>query len=216
MEEGFSGAKKSGATAGVGFADNEFAGSGGEGGARPEATVPLNTAQLGLWTLLATLTMLFAGFTSAYLVRRAGADWRPVSLPSILWFNTALLLSSSITLEIARASVRRSRMDAVKGWLLATTLLGVAFLIGQLFAWRQLAAQGVYLPTSPHSSFFYMLTGVHGVHLLGGIMALLSALGRAWRSRWILSGFSSLNLCTTYWHFVDGLWLYLFALMSIW
>ncbi len=202
--------------AGVGFADDDSSGSGAEGGGGGEPTLPFNTAQLGVWALLATLSMLFAGFTSAYLVRRVGSDWQHISLPSILWFNTALLLASSLTLELARASMRRWRTDAVKGWLLATTVLGLAFLVGQLFAWRQLAAQGIFVPTSPHSSFFYMLTGVHGVHLLGGIFALFYALRRVWRSRWSAAEPSALNLCATYWHFVDRLWLYLFVLMFVW
>lgn len=202
--------------ASVGFADNDFDGFGGEPGAGREATQPFNTAQLGLWALLATLSMLFAGFTSAYLVRRAARDWQPISLPAILWFNTGLLVSSSITLEVARAYMRRWRTEALKGWLLVTTLLGLGFLVGQLFAWKQLAAQGVYVPTSPHSSFFYMLTGVHGVHLLGGILALFFALGRVLRSRWSPAQPNALNLCATYWHFVDALWLYLLVLMFAW
>lgn len=201
---------------GVGFADNDFGGFDGEEGGGREATLPLNTAQLGLWALLATLSMLFAGFTSAYLVRRAGADWQLISTPPILWLNTGLLLSSSITMELARASMRRWRTDALRRWLLATTLLGLAFLIGQLFAWRELAAQGIYVPTSPHSSFFYMLTGVHGVHLLGGILALCYMLSRVWRSSWMPAEPNALNLCATYWHFVDGLWLYLFLLLFAW
>lgn len=201
---------------GVDFADDDSSGFGGEGGGGGEPTLPFNTAQLGVWALLATLSMLFAGFTSAYLVRRVGSDWQHISLPSILWFNSALLLASSITLELARAGMRGWRTDAVKGWLLATTLLGLAFLVGQLFAWRQLAAQGIFVPTSPHSSFFYMLTGVHGVHLLGGILALFFALSRVWRSRWSAAEPNALNLCATYWHFVDGLWLYLFVLLFVW
>ncbi len=177
------------------------------------AILPLNTAQVGLWALLATLSMLFAGFTSAYLVRRAGPDWQPVSFPVVLWLNTALLASSSLTLERARASLRRGRMNALKAWLLATMLLGLAFLVGQLFAWQQLAAQGIYVPTSPHSSFFYLLTAVHAVHLLGGLLALAYALGQAWRFRWTPAQPNALNLCATYWHFVDGIWIYLFFLL---
>ena len=202
--------------AGVSFADNGFGGSGKEGGGGQEATLPFNTAQLGLWALLATVSMLFVGFTSAYLVRRVGSDWQPIALPHILWFNTALLISSSITLEVARGCMKRWRMDAVKRWLWATTLLGLAFLVGQFFAWQQLAAQGVYVPTSPHSSFFYMLTGVHGLHVVGGILALAYALVSVWRDRCNPREPAALNVCATYWHFVDGLWLYLFVLMFVW
>ncbi len=213
MAEETARAKSGTGAVGLGFADNHFNGFGGEGRGAPEAIQPLNTAQLGLWALLATLSMLFAGFTSAYLVRRAGSDWQPISMPPILWFNTGLLLSSSITMELARTSMKRWRLEAFKGWLLMTTLLGLTFLGGQLFAWRQLAAHGVYLPTNPHSSFFYMLTGTHAMHLLGGIGALLYALSRAWRSFWTPHEATRLDLCATYWHFVDGLWLYLFLLL---
>ncbi len=212
MRQGLTRDKSSGATTEVQSIERDLGAFGGEGGAGREAT-PLNTAQLGLWALLATLSMLFAGFTSAYLVRRAGVGWRPIALPTILWFNTALLLSSSITMEVARASLRHGRIKALKGWLLGTTVLGLAFLAGQLFAWRQLAAQGIYVPTSPHGSFFYMLTAVHGGHLVGGLGALLWVLGRAWRYRSTYPEPNPLGLCATYWHFVDGLWVYLFLLM---
>ncbi|MFQ5740839.1 MAG: heme-copper oxidase subunit III [Acidobacteriota bacterium] len=197
------------------MSNHDFRGWVGAGGAE-HAALPLKTAQLGLWALLATLTMLFAGFTSAYLVRRAGLDWQAISIPSLLWFNTGVLLLSSLTIEVARGALRRGRTAALKGGLLATTVLGLAFLAGQLFAWQQLAAQGVYLPTSPHSSFFYMLTAVHGLHLVGGLAALLYALSRVWSARWTAAEPTGVNLCATYWHFVDGLWLYLFVLMFAW
>ncbi|MFQ5776904.1 MAG: heme-copper oxidase subunit III [Terriglobia bacterium] len=180
-------------------------------GSTAEAVLPLHTSQLGLWALLATLTMLFAGFTSAYLVRRAGSDWQAISMPPILWFNTVVLLASSLAMEAARR-----RIGPLKRWLFAATALGFTFLAGQLFAWQQLAAQGVYLPTSPHSSFFYMLTAVHGLHLVGGLAALLYAFLRVGRPRRTPAEFAPLNLCATYWHFVDGVWVYLFVLLFAW
>ncbi len=181
-----------------------------------ETALPVETAQVGLLAALATTTMLFAGFTSAYLVRRSGADWQPVSLPGILWLNTGLLLSSSAAIEITRSRMHKGQTEAVKLWLGIAAVLGVGFLAGQILAWRQLVAQGVYLPTSAHSSFFYVLTGLHGLHLLGGVMALLYALGRV---SWASPGPSTasvIRLSAIYWHFVDGLWLYLFVLLSVW
>lgn len=199
----------------VGDGDNPFEGLGGDHGR--ESAALLNTAEVGLWALLATLSMLFAGFTSAYLVRQAGPDWAPINAPPILWFNTALLLSSSVTLEAARTRMRRRRREALKRWLLVTALLGLSFLFGQFLAWRQLAAQGVFLSTNPHSSFFYMLTGIHAVHLLGGIFALLYALNASADGRpgWAPAQPTAINLCATYWHFVDGLWVYLFFLIFV-
>ncbi len=180
------------------------------------ALLPMDTAQLGLWALLGTLTMLFAGFTSAYLVRRAGSDWQAISMPPILWFNTGVLLVSSFTLAAARNAMKRWRTEALQGWLFSTVALGLIFLAGQVNAWQQLAAQGVYLPTSPHSSFVYMLTAVHGLHVVGGLAALFYGLVQVWRSRWTPAGPNPLPVCVTYWHFVDGVWLYLFALLFAW
>ncbi len=187
---------------------------GGNGGSSRAAAVAANSAQMGLWALLATITMLFAGFTSAYLVRRAGSDWQPILSPSVLWLNTVLLLASSMTLEIAREAMNRHHVAAFRFWHSATALLGLAFLIGQLVAWQQLAARGIYVPTNPHSSFFYMLTAVHGVHLLGGVFGLLYALQRTWHAPAVPH--HSFRLCATYWHFVSGIWVFLFLLLFVW
>lgn len=176
-------------------------------------SIAITPAQAGLWAWLATVAMLFAGFTSALLIRRSGSDWQPIPAPPILWLNTTVLLASSLTLEIARLEMRRLRTSAVERWLLLTVALGIAFLAGQLVAWRQLAARGFYLPTGAHSSFAYLLTGVHGAHLAGGVLALLYAVGHVWRKRSTAGGRATVNLCATYWHFVDAVWLYLFVLL---
>ena len=111
---------------------------------------------------LATVTMLFAAFTSAYVVRRSGTDWRHVDLPSILWVNTGILAASSVVLELANRHGLRRRWKGAAVGLGSAALLGLAFLVGQLVAWRDLVHAGVYLPSNPHSSFFFMLTGAHG------------------------------------------------------
>ena len=123
----------------------------------------IETAKLGVWVLLGTITMLFAAFTSAYIVRSAGGDWTPLDVPPLLWLNTLVLLASSVTMEVARRRFQAFRPIAFRKWLLATAILGALFLAGQVVAWQQLAAQGIYLSSHPHSSFFYVLTGVHGV-----------------------------------------------------
>ena len=170
---------------------------------------PVSSAPLGLGLFLGTVTMLFAGFTSAYMVHRATPAWQPIPLPPTLWLNTVLLLLSSVTIEVARAAFKRGRGLALKRWLLITACIGVAFLVGQLATWRQLVQAGVYLPSHPHSSFFYILTGAHGLHLLSGLGALFYVLGRAW-SQPAPPLRDGLTLCTVYWHFLDALWLYLF------
>ena len=126
--------------------------------------------RFGLWLFLGTASMLFIGFTSAYILRRASADWRPLAAPPILWLNTALLFLSSATLEVARRRLRGFDLPAAQAWLAITGILGVSFVGGQVLGWRALAAAGVFLSSNPHSSFFYLLTGVHVAHLLGGLV----------------------------------------------
>jgi cytochrome c oxidase subunit 3 len=157
--------------------------------------------------------MLFAGFASAYLVRREGTDWIREQLPAILGFNTFVLLASSATMEASRASFRRCRSRGVMLWIAASAMLGLVFLGGQIIAWRQLVAKGVYLPSNPYSSFFYVLTAVHGVHLLGGIVALGYLGWRVVRRGPNLAGMDVLGSCATYWHFVGGVWLFLYLLL---
>ncbi len=175
----------------------------------------LSAGQIGLWVFLASITMLFAGFTSAIFVRRTAADWQPMVAPGLLWLNTAFLLSSSITIERVRGFVRLGRWQSARVWLLGTTLLGVLFLAGQIAVWRELVARGVYLSGNPHSAFFYILTGAHAVHLAGGLAALAYLLARFRSASRNSASESSLKLCATYWHFLDGLWIYLFVVLFV-
>lgn len=185
-----------------------FGDYGGGGGAHP-----VDTAKLGLWMAMGSIAMLFAAFTSAYIVRSAGQDWVPLEIPSILWVNTVILLLSSVTMEISRRSFQRWQPITFRKWLVVTALLGSAFLVGQLIAWRQLSEQGIYLVSHPHSSFFYVLTAIHGVHLLAGVLVLFYVLALALRYRLTPGESSSPSIAATYWHFVDGLWLYLMVVL---
>ena len=123
--------------------------------------------------------MMFAGLSSAYIVLRGVPTWQNIEIPRLLWPNTAFLLLSSISIEISRRAIRRNDVQSMKRWLAAAGILGLAFLAGQLAAWRQLVNAGVYLPTTLQSGFFYILTGLHGLHLLGGVVALGVVLGKA-------------------------------------
>jgi cytochrome c oxidase subunit 3 len=157
--------------------------------------------------------MLFAAFTSSLVVRRGlSQDWSPLPVPGILWLNTAALLLSSVTLEGARRTLSRSRNAArFTRWWLATTLLGMAFVAGQLLAWRELSERGIYLASNAGSSFFYLLTAAHGVHLLGGIGGLVYVGVRAARRR---VSQTAVDAAAIYWHFMDALWVYLIVLLS--
>jgi cytochrome c oxidase subunit 3 len=163
---------------------------------------------------LAAILMLFAAFTSAYVVRKGlSDDWQATAVPGVLWLNSMVLLASSFTLEKARRW--RQVQARFQGWWWATTGLGMIFLIGQIVAWQQLVAGGVYVNTNPSSSFFYLLTGTHAVHLLGGVIALLYLSWRVWRRNSGGLGATALGVTALYWHFMDGLWIYLFLLLLI-
>jgi cytochrome c oxidase subunit 3 len=136
------------------------------------------------------------------------------SFPRILWVNTLILVASSFTIQAARRYLHEDQRAAFKRWWALTTGLGILFLGGQLIAWRQLARQGVFLVTNPSSSFFYVLTAAHGLHLVGGILALLYVSQRNWqRSRMSLG--TAADVASIYWHFMDGLWVFLLALLYL-
>lgn len=174
-------------------------------------------ASTGIWVALASISMTFAALTSALIVRRGGAvDWRHFTLPSILYLNTVLLLASSATLELGRKRVAaymgglRETAQHPAGWLYITFSLGSLFVVGQYIAWRQLSAQGLYLATNPSSSFFYVFTAGHALHVLGG----LGGLGRVIRKLSHLDLRRSTLVATArYWHFMGVLWVYLLVLL---
>ena len=172
--------------------------------------------RLGLWAFLATVTMLFAAFASAYVVRRSGSDWRHVALPPILWLNTIVLAASSLALETANRGGVGGRWAIARLGCGVSLALGFGFLGGQMAAWRQLMAAGVYLPTSPHASFFYMITGAHAVHVVAALAVLTWASVFTWtgprdRRRWA----ARFAIGRTFWHYLGGMWLFLLALVSV-
>jgi cytochrome c oxidase subunit 3 len=171
--------------------------------------------KLGLWMFLATVTMLFAAFASAYIVRRSGSDWRPVALPSILWWNTVVLAASSVAVEIANWRGERGARALAAVAMVAALVLGVVFLGGQVEAWRLMRAAGVYLPTSPHSSFFFMLTGAHAVHVVAALAVLAWGAAGTVLVRERGRCAARMSLCRTFWHYLGAVWLFLFALLSL-
>jgi cytochrome c oxidase subunit 3 len=174
-------------------------------------------ASTGMWVIVYAITMTFAALTSAMIVRKgASLDWRSFTLPSILYLDTALLLGSSVTLEIARRRVARFmggiviRGESPARWLYITLGLGLLFVTGQYVAWAQLRGEGLYLATNPSSSFFYLLTVAHALHILGGIVGLGYVIRKLNKSELRRS---TLDAASRYWHFVDVLWVYLLLLL---
>jgi cytochrome c oxidase subunit III len=188
----------------------------GPGGRRgePSASEPaVSTGVIGVAAALVAVAMLFVAFTIAYLARRQEPGWGAVVMPPVLWLTTAILLASSGTLEWARRRIAAGDIRGLQRGLAATAGLGVAFLVGQLTAWHSLAAQGAYISANPHSGFFYLLTGAHGAHLLGGLVALGIIVWKAYAGRYGVASYAGVRVFSIYWHFMDVLWLYLFALL---
>ena len=184
-------------------------------------------ARTGVWIGIAAISMAFAAFTSALLVRQGAApDWQHFSLPRILYFNTVVLLLSSGTMALASRRLTAAwelaadrppgavGMGTGVAWVGLTLALGLLFLGGQLLAWRSLAAQGLFLATNPSSSFFYVFTAAHAIHLLGGIAALGYLLLRL-RGRSERPPERALAAVSLYWHFMDVLWLYLLLVLAL-
>ena len=184
--------------------------SGGRGASR-------RASFTGLMVLLAASVMLFAAFTSAFIVRRGlSDDWVSLPLPSIIWANTGVLLVSSAVLELARRALKSGRRASFNRLWTAGTALGVLFLGGQYLAWQQLQQAGIYLASNPSSSFFYLLTCVHAVHLIGGIGALGYVNVQALRLRLGPGKRTAVDVCAVFWHFLDGVWIYLLILFLVW
>ena len=181
---------------------------------RASTTARSRPYPVALVGVLVTVGMLFTAFTAALLMRRAGSDWQPVQLPDVLWQNTLVLILSSVAVEVGRARLRGGQPASAERWLGIASLLGVAFLAGQTLAWGQLAGQGVFLPSGPHAAFFYMLSAVHGAHVIGGIGALGWGMRRAGRGELAGAPKDGLFPVAAYWHFVGFVWLFLLAALT--
>jgi cytochrome c oxidase subunit III len=182
---------------------------------RPGGRPSPNRYYTGIALGIVSILMFFMALASAFLVRRGtSGDWIPVHLPAVLWLNTLALIASSFTLERSRRSLLRLDLSGFRKLWTLTTGLGVLFLIGQLVAWRQLVAQGVFMASNPASSFFYIFTAAHGLHLLGGVGALLYVLAHKFDNANIALP-TAAEITSYYWHFMDGLWVFLLALLYL-
>ena len=211
---------------------------GDDGSGKPDYPTRLRRARLGLLVALTPILMVFVSFTSAYIVRQGlptldpqtnllVKDWIPIKLPTLLLVNTFVLLLSSLGMELARRQFRGeavlasadtdsevSSSENKMPWLAMTLILGLLFLFGQWTAWRQLAASGFYVSSTPSSSFVYLLTGTHAVHLMGGVLALFVASIAALFRRALATRSVVIDVTAWYWHFMAGLWVYILCLLE--
>ena len=173
----------------------------------------LPTAKLGLRVFFAVVTVLFLLLIMAYGARMEFEDWRPAPQPRLLWLNTAMLVVSSIGMQWAQIAARRGDIGGVRHGLIAGGVFAVAFLVGQILAWRQLGMMAAFDVTSPAIGFFYLITALHGLHLLGGLVAWGRTTAKVWRGFDVVRVRLSVELCTVYWHFLLLIWLVLFGLL---
>jgi cytochrome c oxidase subunit 3 len=225
-------------TSSVNTAQVLLAGSGRPDQSLADFTTRLRRARLGVIVALTAVVMIFVSYSSAYVVRqglptldpRTGTlvrDWLPLQLPNFLLVNTLVLLISTLTMELARRqAVRMGAASANEShpstrtetdrmpWLALTAILGLSFLAGQWLVWSELAARGFYVATSPSSSFFYLLTGMHGIHLFGGILALFAAGAASLLRKSAVSAAVVVDATGWYWHFMTVLWVYILCLLE--
>ncbi|MDW6025808.1 cytochrome c oxidase subunit 3 [Mesorhizobium sp. BAC0120] len=174
-------------------------------------------AKLGLGIFLAVVGALFALAASAYFMRMGISDWRPMPVPKILWLNTGVLALSSVALQCALVAARRQQSDTLRLGLVTSGITAICFLLGQLMAWRELVDNGYLLTGNPANSFFYLLTAMHALHIVGGLVALAVTTFTAWTVEWRTGRLRlKVELCAMYWHFLLFIWIALFVLLNGW
>lgn len=188
---------------------------------QPKKPLAMNPKKFALWLFIVSIVMIFAAMTSAYIVRKGEGNWLIVDIPSIMYINTAIIIVSSITMHWAYLSAKRDNFQPLKSALLLTTVLGIVFIAGQIISWEKLHEAGVFFggngktAANPAGSFVYVLTGLHGFHLVSGVIFLLIVLISAFRYEVHSKNMVLIEMCSIYWHFLDVLWVYLFVFLLL-
>ncbi len=164
-----------------------------------------------LWVAIGSITMMFAGFTSAYIVKSNQAGWQPVQVPKIFFLSTVIIIASSITVYLAQKAIAAREMAKYRMLITATAVLGLVFLVTQFLGFSELWVQKITFKESLAGSFFYIITGVHALHVVGGVIALMVLFLRAFSSKTKFYSTAPVDTVAVYWHFVDLLWIYLFV-----
>jgi len=179
-----------------------------------QPTLGMNPKKFSMWLFLLSVVMIFASLTSGYIVRKAEGNWVDFELPPIFWVTSIILVLSSVTHHIAFNQAKKDNLDQVKGWMIITSLLGILFLVTQFYAWVYLVGINVYfVGNNVAGSFLYVLTGLHALHLLSAIIFVLVITYKTFQFKVHSKNILGIELSTTYWHFLDALWIYLFAFL---
>lgn len=180
-----------------------------------EQPLSMHPKKFALWLFIVTVVMIFAAFTSAHIVRQADGDWLIYDIPSMLWYTSGIILLSSVFMQWAYIAAKKDKLEQVKIALTITTALGIVFLFGQLKAWDQLVDAGVFFVGNPAGSFMYIFTGIHGVHLISGVIYLIYMLISSFRYKVHSKNMLNMEMSATWWHFLGGLWIYLFIFLLL-
>jgi cytochrome c oxidase subunit 3 len=175
----------------------------------------MHPKKFGLWLFMISVVMIFASLTSAYIVRQAEGNWLMFDLPIEMWITSGIILLSSVTMHLTYLSAKKDNLERVKIMIGITLALGFAFLIGQYFVWEALVAENVFFVGNPSGSFLYVLSGLHAIHLVSGVIFLIIVLISTFKYRVHSKNLAQIEMCSTYWHFLGGLWVYLFVFLLL-
>jgi cytochrome c oxidase subunit 3 len=180
-----------------------------------EQPISMHPKKFALWLFLVTVLMVFAALTSAYIVRQAEGNWLEYELPEIFWITSGIVLLSSVSVQAAYFAAKRDNFIGLRIAMVFTVLLGFAFLVGQWYSWVALVDREVFFVGNPAGSFLYVFTGLHALHLISGVIFLIIVLISTFRYKVHSQALNTLEMATTYWHFLGGLWLYLFLFLLL-
>ncbi|AFL86270.1 heme/copper-type cytochrome/quinol oxidase, subunit 3 [Belliella baltica DSM 15883] len=180
-----------------------------------EQPIAMHPKKFSLWLFMVTVVMIFAGLTSAYIVRQSEGNWLEFDLPSVFYWTSGIIVLSSVFLHWAYLSAKKDNLISLRIGITMASILGIAFLIGQWYSFVALVDMDVYLVGNPAGSFLYIFTGLHGLHLVSGVIFLIIVLISSFRYKVHSQSMVSMEMCVTYWHFLGALWLYLFTFMLL-
>ena len=180
-----------------------------------EQPISMHPKKFALWLFMVTVVMLFAAWTSAYIVRQAEGNWLEYDLPEIFYFTSGVVVLSSIVLQWAYYSAKKDNLANLRIGMVITVLLGITFLVGQWYSWVALVDREVFFVGNPAGSFLYVITGMHALHLISGLIFLIIVLISSFRLKVHSQSMNTMEMATSYWHFLGGLWLYLFMFLLL-
>ncbi|MEB2777038.1 cytochrome c oxidase subunit 3 [Algoriphagus sp. D3-2-R+10] len=177
--------------------------------------IAMHPKKFALWLFLVTIVMIFAALTSAYIVRQSEGNWLEYDLPTVFWYTSGIVIISSICLQYAYSAAKKDNLAGVRSGLSLAVLFGIAFLVGQWYSWVALVDENVFFVGNPSGSFLYVFTGLHAIHLISGVIFLIIVLISTYRYKVHSKSMDTLEMATTFWHFLAALWLYLFMFLLL-